>query len=68
MSGDFPRTPSRRSAINLLGASLAAAPMLLSANASAQAQPQGPSDTRRPGPDDPRNKYPKPPFAEQQQA
>ena len=68
MSDDFPRTPSRRSAINLLGASLAAAPMLLSGNASAQAQQQGPSDARRPGLEDPRTKYPKPPFAEQQQA
>ena len=68
MSNDFPRTPSRRNAINLLGASLAAAPMLLSANASAQAQPQqGIGNARRPGLEDPRNKYPKPPFAEQQQ-
>ena len=68
MSNDFPRTPSRRNAINLLGASLAAAPMLLSAKASAQAQPQqGMGSARRPGLEDPRNKYPKPPFAEQQQ-
>jgi NAD(P)-dependent dehydrogenase (short-subunit alcohol dehydrogenase family) len=70
MSDDSPRTPSRRTAINLLGAGLATAPMMLSANAAAQAQSQsqqGPGSARRPGLEDPRNKYPKPPFAEQQQ-
>ncbi|MGI4776530.1 MAG: SDR family oxidoreductase [Janthinobacterium lividum] len=68
MSDDSPQTPSRRKAINLLGASLAAAPMVLSTNAAAQGQPQqGPSGVRRSGLEDPRNKYPKPPFAEQQQ-
>lgn len=68
MSDDSPRTPSRRQAINLLGGSLAAVPVLLSANAAAQGQPQqGSGGVRRPGIEDPRNKYPKPPFAEQQQ-
>ena len=68
MSDDFPRTPSRRTALNLLGASLAAAPMVLSSNAAAQAQSQpGPNGVRRHGLEDPRSKYPKPPFAQQQQ-
>jgi NAD(P)-dependent dehydrogenase (short-subunit alcohol dehydrogenase family) len=65
---DFPRVPSRRTAINLLGAGLAAAPMVLSANAAAQTpSQQGPTGARRPALEDPRSKYPKPPFAEQQQ-
>jgi NAD(P)-dependent dehydrogenase (short-subunit alcohol dehydrogenase family) len=68
MSDDSPRTPSRRNAINLLGASLAAAPMLLSTNAAGQTQPpQGPNGARRAGLEDPRTKYPQPPFAAQEQ-
>ena len=65
---------ARRKAINLLGASLAAVPVLVSGNAAAQGQAQaqsqaqqGPTGTRRPGIKDPHNKYPKPPFAAQQQ-
>lgn len=68
MSDDSPTTASRRKAINLLGAGLAAAPVLLPADAAAQAQTQqGPSGARRQGIEDPRTKYPAPPFAEQQQ-
>lgn len=68
MSDDPPQTPSHRTALNLLGASLAAAPMVLSSNAAAQAQSQpGSSGVRRQGLEDPRSKYPKPPFAQQQQ-
>jgi len=68
MSNDSPRTPSRRQAMNLLGAGLATAPLMLSANASAQGQSQqGPGGQRRPGIEDPRSKYPKPPFVTQQQ-
>jgi hypothetical protein len=67
MSDDSQSTTSRRKVINLMGGSLAAAPMLLSANAAAQAQQQAPNGMRRPGIEDPRNKYPKPPFAEQKQ-
>jgi hypothetical protein len=68
MSEDPSRTPTRREAINLLGASLAAAPVMLGANAAAQVPPQqSPGGARRQGVEDPRNKYPKPPFPEQQQ-
>ena len=68
MSDDISRAPSRRQALNLLGGGLAATPVLLSANAAAQgAPPQGPGDARRSTLEDPREKYPKPPFAEQQQ-
>jgi len=68
MSDESPPTASRRKAINLLGAGLAAAPVLLSTKAAAQAQlQQGPDVARRQALEDPRTKYPVPPFVEQQQ-
>ena len=62
--------PTRREAINRLGAGLAAAPVVLAAGAAAQQQPQqqqGAASARRQGVQDPRSAYPKPPFAAQQQ-
>jgi NAD(P)-dependent dehydrogenase (short-subunit alcohol dehydrogenase family) len=69
MSDESSHPTTRREAINLLGAGLAAAPVVLAANAVAQQAPpqQGATGARRPGMQDPRSKYPKPPFPEQQQ-
>jgi NAD(P)-dependent dehydrogenase (short-subunit alcohol dehydrogenase family) len=69
MNDDTPRTPTRREAINRLGAGLATAPLVL-ASATGQAQTQtkqGPAAARRQGVRDPRSAYPKPPFPSQQQ-
>ncbi|MBW8779557.1 MAG: SDR family oxidoreductase, partial [Burkholderiales bacterium] len=70
MSNDPSRTPTRREAMRDLGAGLAAAPLVLAAGPG-QAQPQAQQGTgaaRREAMRDPRNAYPKPPFAVQQQA
>ena len=69
MSNDSSRPPTRREAMRGLGAGLASAPLVLAATAG-QAQPQphpGAGASRRAGLRDPRNAYPKPPFAVQQQ-
>lgn len=59
---------SRRDALHKLGAGLAAAPLAMAAG-SASAQGTGAVPTQRPvGVRDPRNAYPRPPFAAQQQA
>ena len=64
MKDDDITSQSRRKALGAFGATLAAAPALMSANANAQPG----SGTGRPqGLVDPRDKYPKPPFASQQQ-
>jgi NAD(P)-dependent dehydrogenase (short-subunit alcohol dehydrogenase family) len=70
MSNDPSRTPTRREAMRDLGASLAAAPLVLAASPSqAQTQTQQAAGAgRREAIRDPRNAYPKPPFAVQQQA
>ncbi len=70
MSNDPNRPPTRRDAMKGLGASLATAPLVLATTAS-QGQPtmqQGAGGARREGMRDPRNAYPKPPFAVQPQA
>ena len=69
MSNDPTRAPTRREAMRGLGAGLATAPLVLAATtAHGQAQaPQGAGGARREGVRDPRNAYPKPPFAAQQQ-
>ncbi|MBV9891432.1 MAG: SDR family oxidoreductase [Rhizobacter sp.] len=69
MSNDPTRTPTRREAMSRVGASLAAAPLVL-ASSEGQAQPQtqqSPGGARRDGIYDPRNAHPKPPFTPQQQ-
>ena len=64
MKDDDTTSPSRRRALGAFGATLAAAPTLMSASANAQSA----SGTGRPqGLIDPREKHPKPPFAAQQQ-
>src|SRR6195952_535075 len=66
MKDDDTTSQSRRRALGAFGATIAAAPALMSASASANAQSA--SGAGRPqGPIDPRDKYPKPPFAKQQQ-
>ncbi len=60
----FP-SASRRKALGTFGATLAAVPVLV-ASTSAAAQASAPA-TRPSGPVDPRDKYPKPPFAQQTQ-
>jgi NAD(P)-dependent dehydrogenase (short-subunit alcohol dehydrogenase family) len=65
MHDDDTPSSSRRKALGAFGATLAAAPALMAAGpasaeaSAAQARPRGPVD--------PRNKYPKPPFPQQQQ-
>ena len=69
MSNEPTSTPTRREAMSRLGAGLATAPLVL-ASTEGQAQPQmqqSPGAARRDGVRDPRNAYPKPPFAGQQQ-
>ncbi len=69
MSNDESRPPTRRDAMKGLGAGLAAAPLAFAAS-SGQAQTSGqpsPGMGRRETVRDPRNAYPKPPFASQQQ-
>jgi NAD(P)-dependent dehydrogenase (short-subunit alcohol dehydrogenase family) len=72
---DTSRPPSRREALNIVGAGLAAAPVLL-AGCAASAQPGAPagsaplaggvaSNRQRPPMQDPRNAYPRPPFPPQ---
>ena len=61
------RPPSRRAALNIVGAGLAAAPVLLAGGAAhAQTAVPGAVRARRPL-QDPRNLYPRPPFAPQTQ-
>ena len=55
---------SRRRALGAFGATIATAPTLMSGSANAQPTP---GNGRSPGLIDPRDKYPKPPFAKQQQ-
>jgi NAD(P)-dependent dehydrogenase (short-subunit alcohol dehydrogenase family) len=63
-SDDPTRAASRRNALGLLGAGLATAPVLM----TAQAQPGGNERGRRPPPlVDPRTAYPRPPFPPQEQ-
>ena len=64
MKDDDITSQSRRKALGAFGATLAAAPALMSASANAQ---PGSSTGRPQGLVDPRDKYPKPPFASQQQ-
>ena len=64
MKDDDITSQSRRKALGAFGATLAAAPALMSANANAQ---PGSGAARPQGLVDPRDKYPKPPFASQQQ-
>ena len=64
MKDDNTTSQSRRRALGAFGATIAAAPALMSAGANAQSS----SGAVRPqGPNDPRDKYPKPPFSKQQQ-
>jgi NAD(P)-dependent dehydrogenase (short-subunit alcohol dehydrogenase family) len=63
---DCPTAPSRRRAIERVGATLAAAPTLLAATNEAAAQPAG-GASRPAGLQDPRDKYPQPPFPTQHQ-
>ena len=64
MKDDGTTSQSRRRALGAFGATIAAAPALMSAGANAQSS----SGAGRPqGPSDPRDKYPKPPFSKQQQ-
>jgi NAD(P)-dependent dehydrogenase (short-subunit alcohol dehydrogenase family) len=66
---DSKPTPSRRDALQWVGAGLAAAPALLASGQAAAQSPAVPTvvpAARRPM-QDPREEYPKPPFAPQQQ-
>jgi len=70
-SSDAPTSASRRQAIHLLGAGLAAAPVLMGASSNASAQAAAAvganGEVARPPMQDPRGQYPKPPFAKQEQ-
>ncbi|HEY8975306.1 MAG TPA: SDR family oxidoreductase [Burkholderiaceae bacterium] len=67
MSNDPTRAPTRRDAMRGLGASLAAAPLVIVATDSHAQTQQRVDASRRQGVRDPRNAYPKPPFPVQQQ-
>ncbi len=69
MSNDPNRPPTRRDAMMGLGAGLATAPLVLATTASQAQTPtqQSRAGARREGIRDPRDAYPKPPFAAQQQ-
>jgi hypothetical protein len=63
---DSPAAPSRRRALGRAGATRATTPALFAATNEAAAQPTG-GATRPQGIQDPRDKYPRPPFPKQQQ-